>query len=237
MKVKKAIEKGNMEGAKIYAQNAIRKKNEQLNYMKLASRLDAVVSRLDTQAKMQMVTKSMSSIVKSLEGALASNNLEKIAATMGQFEKQFENLDLQTQVVDEVMGAQANLSTPEDEVNSLIMQVRSNANTHTHTHDARTHTNTHTRTYTAQHMQEHACSTWRHAVTLCFVHQDSRGAASCADPGRGVLLAVFVPQVADEHNLDVALGMANAPQGGPSKVKQDTQEDDLGARLAELRGK
>ena len=46
-----------MEGAKIYAQNAIRKKQEALNYMKLASRLDAVVSRLDTQAKMQAVGK------------------------------------------------------------------------------------------------------------------------------------------------------------------------------------
>ena len=57
LKVKKAIEKGNQEGAKIYAQNAIRKKTEALNYMKLASRLDAVVSRLDTQAKMQMVGK------------------------------------------------------------------------------------------------------------------------------------------------------------------------------------
>lgn len=68
-----------MEGAKIYAQNAIRKKNEQLNYMKLASRLDAVVSRLETQAKMQMVTKSFAGIVKSLEGAMASNSLEKIA--------------------------------------------------------------------------------------------------------------------------------------------------------------
>lgn len=38
----------------IYAQNAIRKKNEALNYMRLGSRLDAVVSRLDTQAKMQV---------------------------------------------------------------------------------------------------------------------------------------------------------------------------------------
>jgi len=45
LKVKKAIEKGNFDGAKIYAQNAIRKKSEQLNYMKLSSRLDAVVSR------------------------------------------------------------------------------------------------------------------------------------------------------------------------------------------------
>ena len=43
-----------MEGAKIYAQNAIRKKNEQLQYLQLGSRLDAVVSRLDTQSKMQV---------------------------------------------------------------------------------------------------------------------------------------------------------------------------------------
>lgn len=44
---------GNIEGAKIYAQNAIRKKNEGLSYLRLGSRLDAVVSRLDQQAKMQ----------------------------------------------------------------------------------------------------------------------------------------------------------------------------------------
>jgi charged multivesicular body protein 1 len=40
----------------------------------------------------------MSAIVKSLEKSIESNNLEKIATTMNQFEKQFENLDLQTQV-------------------------------------------------------------------------------------------------------------------------------------------
>lgn len=43
-----------MDGAKIYAQNAIRKKNEALNYLRLGSRLDAVISRLDQQAKMQV---------------------------------------------------------------------------------------------------------------------------------------------------------------------------------------
>lgn len=58
--VKKAIEKGNIDGAKIYAQNAIRKKTEALNYLRLASRLDAVVSRLDTQAKMNAINSSMS---------------------------------------------------------------------------------------------------------------------------------------------------------------------------------
>lgn len=67
LQVKKAIEKGNIDGAKIYAQNAIRKKTEALNYLRLASRLDAVVSRLDTQAKMNMINSSMSQIVRSLD--------------------------------------------------------------------------------------------------------------------------------------------------------------------------
>jgi hypothetical protein len=35
-------------------QNAIRKKNEALNYLRLGSRLDAVVSRLDTQVCQQL---------------------------------------------------------------------------------------------------------------------------------------------------------------------------------------
>jgi hypothetical protein len=39
----------------VYAQNAIRKKSEALNYLRLASRLDAVSSRLDTQVKMNQV--------------------------------------------------------------------------------------------------------------------------------------------------------------------------------------
>ena len=50
-KCRKAMEKRNMEGAKIYAQNAIRKKNEALNFLRLQSRIDAVATRLDTALK------------------------------------------------------------------------------------------------------------------------------------------------------------------------------------------
>lgn len=47
----------------------------------------------------------------------------QIASTMQSFEKQFENLDLQTQVVEGVMSEQAAMSTPEDEVTALMQQV------------------------------------------------------------------------------------------------------------------
>lgn len=123
LKVKKAIEKGNMDGARIYAQNAIRKHNEQLNYLRLASRLDAVVARLGTQSKMQTITKSMGSIVKALDSALAVGNMEKISQTMDQFEKTFVNMEVQSQFVESAMAGSTSLSTPEDDVNSLMHQV------------------------------------------------------------------------------------------------------------------
>eukprot|EP00959_Pyramimonas_sp_CCMP1952_P389722 8166968-Pyramimonas_sp.AAC.1 len=123
MKVKKAIEKGNMDGARIYAQNAIRKKTEQLNYLRLGSRLDAVVARLESQAKMNTINKNMAGIVKSLEKALDSNNLEQVASTMDSFEKQFENLDVQAEFVESAMGNTTALSTPQSQVDELLVQV------------------------------------------------------------------------------------------------------------------
>ncbi|KAJ7296331.1 hypothetical protein O6H91_01G078300 [Diphasiastrum complanatum] len=122
-KVKKAIEKGNMDGARIYAENAIRKRTEQMNYLRLSSRLDAVVSRLDTQSKMMTINKSMASVVRALDTALASNNLQKISETMDQFEKQFVNMEVQSEFVENAMAGSTSLSTPEDQVNSLMQQV------------------------------------------------------------------------------------------------------------------
>ncbi|XP_024386254.1 ESCRT-related protein CHMP1B [Physcomitrium patens] len=123
LKVKKAIEKGNMDGARIYAQNAIRKHNEQLNYLRLSSRLDAVVAQLGTQSKLQTVAKSMAGIVKSLDSALAVGNMEKISQTMDQFEKTFMNMEVQSEFIETAMAGSTSLSTPEDDVNSLLHQV------------------------------------------------------------------------------------------------------------------
>lgn len=123
LKVKKAIEKGNMDGARIYAENAIRKRNEQMNYLRLSSRLDAVVARLDTQAKMTTISKSMGSIVKALDSSLATGNLQKMSETMDQFEKQFVNMEVQAEFMESSMAGSTSLSTPEGEVNSLMQQV------------------------------------------------------------------------------------------------------------------
>ncbi len=53
--VLQAIAQGKMEAAKIHAENAIRKKNESLNYHRMSTRIDAVASRVQTACTMNKV--------------------------------------------------------------------------------------------------------------------------------------------------------------------------------------
>lgn len=122
-KVKKALQQKNIEGAQIYAENAIRKKNESLNYLRFAARVDAVQSKVQTGLAMKNVVKDIGSVCKSLDKAMASMNLEKVEQVMEKFEKQFEDLDVRTSTLENSMGAATTLSTPQDQVESLIQQV------------------------------------------------------------------------------------------------------------------
>jgi len=123
LKLKQAIEKGNMEGAKIYAQNAIREKNQALNYLRLSSRIDAVAARVETAVRMKQVTKSMAGIVTGIDQAMKNMDMQKITQVMDQFEKQFEDLDVQSEYVEQAMSQSTSLTTPVDQVDSLIQQV------------------------------------------------------------------------------------------------------------------
>jgi charged multivesicular body protein 1 len=51
------LQQGNNDGARIYASNAIRKKSESLNLLRLASRIDAVESRVETAVMMRWKTR------------------------------------------------------------------------------------------------------------------------------------------------------------------------------------
>jgi len=123
LKLKQAIEKGNMEGARIYAQNAIREKNQALNYLRLGSRIDAVAARVESAVRMKQVTKSMAGIVVGLDQAMKTMDMTKITQVMDQFEKQFEDLDVQAEYIENTMGQSTALTTPADQVDTLINQV------------------------------------------------------------------------------------------------------------------
>merc|ERR1712223_1661762 len=125
--VKKALEKGNPEVARVYAENAIRKKNESLNYLKMSSKIDATASRVQSAVTMKGVAKNMGSVVKSLDKAINSMELQKISAVMDKFEQQFEDLDVHTSVMEGAMGSATTTTTPADQVDDLIKAVADEA--------------------------------------------------------------------------------------------------------------
>ncbi|KAF2226480.1 Snf7 family [Elsinoe ampelina] len=126
-KLKKAIQQNHSDIAKIYAQNAIRKQNEKVNLLRLASRIDAVSSRVQTAVTMRQVTGSMANVVKGMDGAMKAMDLEKISAVMDRFETQFEDLDVATGYYENATSQATAVGTPQEDVDRLMSQVADEA--------------------------------------------------------------------------------------------------------------
>lgn len=122
-KLKKAIKQGNSEGARIYGQDAIREKNQALNCLRMASRIDAVSSRIETAVRMNDVSSAMKSVVKGMDVGLAAMDPEEISKIMDKFESQFEDLDVKAEYMEGTMNATTATSTPTEQVDELIMFV------------------------------------------------------------------------------------------------------------------
>ncbi|XP_032410885.1 charged multivesicular body protein 1b-like isoform X2 [Xiphophorus hellerii] len=103
-KAKKAIQKGNTEAARIHAENAIRQKHQSINLLRTSARVDAVASRVQTAVTMN-----------------------QISALMNQFERHFETLDVQTVLMEDTMGSTSTLTTPQNEVDTLLREMADEA--------------------------------------------------------------------------------------------------------------
>ena len=78
----------------------------------MASRIDAVASRLETAIRMQQVSKTMSQTVAGMSNAMKSMDVEKISYTMEEFEKQFADMDVKSGYMEGAMEASTSMSTP-----------------------------------------------------------------------------------------------------------------------------
>ena len=121
-KVKDLIAKGDYEHAKVAAADAIRKKNEIKRYQVLSSKVDTISQRLQNAYQTQQLTENM----KSLTQKMISTNIGdmvQINETMANFEKMFDDLDVNSNMMNEVFD-NVNVGTTNDqEVNELINQV------------------------------------------------------------------------------------------------------------------
>jgi charged multivesicular body protein 1 len=137
------MKQGHNDIARIYAGNAIRKQNEKLNLLQLASRVDAVAGRVQTAVTMRQITGNMMKVNRSLDVAMKSMSPERvrgltatcvmaadniqIASVMVDFEKQFENVDSATELYQDITSSATAVGTPQEDVDRLMAQAADKA--------------------------------------------------------------------------------------------------------------
>ena len=122
-KVKKCIAKGDYEQAKNAASDAIRQKNMVKRYRVLSSKVDTIAQRLKAAYQNQKLTGQMQSLTQQLLGAGSVMDIVKMTETMSNFEKLFDDLDVNSNIMDQVFDNVNAGTVNENEVNQLIGQV------------------------------------------------------------------------------------------------------------------
>ena len=107
-----------------------------------------MASRVETAVTMRQVTGNMTSVVRGMDKAMESMNLERvcpsiqpkipnnlyssvvsqISMVMDKFEAQFTDLDVQTSYMEDAMSSTTAVSTPQDQIDQLMRQTAEEAN-------------------------------------------------------------------------------------------------------------
>lgn len=72
---------------------------------------------------MRAVTASMATVVKGMDVAMKTMNLERISQVMDRFESQFEDLDVATGYYETATSSATAVATPQEEVDRLMGQI------------------------------------------------------------------------------------------------------------------
>ena len=122
-KVKKCIANNDYEQAKVAASDAIRQKNMVKRYRVLSSKIDTVAQRLKTAYQNQKLSEQMQTLTQQLLGAGSVMDIVKMTETMSNFEKLFDDLDINSNMMDQVFDNVNAGTVNENEVNQLIGQI------------------------------------------------------------------------------------------------------------------
>ena len=122
-KAKAAMDKGDMEIAKIHAEGTIRLKKEAIGTRRYGAKMGALASKLDGAVRAQQISQTMANTVPALQKSLKTMEKMGIAGAMQDFEKVFEDLDVKTGEIDSAMDNVYQGSIDQTEVQGLLTEI------------------------------------------------------------------------------------------------------------------
>jgi len=106
-----------MENAKIYAENVIRQRKEALNLKRFSIKMGALASKIESAARTQNISQTISNTVPLLQNCLKSMDTLGINQSIGDFEKIFEDLDVKTGELTDALENVSSTAVDQEEIN------------------------------------------------------------------------------------------------------------------------
>lgn len=121
--VKKAMQAGKLDVARVYAEKCIRKKNEKMNYLNLSNKLDVLVSRLESAHRCSSLVKDINVIIPMIQKINTETNPIKIGNDVHKLENLFDEINITTDIVNDTVQNAATVTAPTEEVDELISKI------------------------------------------------------------------------------------------------------------------
>ncbi|CRG96606.1 vacuolar protein-sorting-associated protein 46, putative [Plasmodium gallinaceum] len=121
--VKKAIQSGKIDIARLYAEKCIRKKNEKVNYLNLSNKLDVLVSRLESAHRCSSLVKEVNVMIPLIQKINSETNAVKIGNDVTKLENIFDEISISSDIINDTVQTSAVISAPTEEVDELISKI------------------------------------------------------------------------------------------------------------------
>jgi hypothetical protein len=102
-------------------------KKRSVDLRKLSAQLDAVADKLVDADRMKKLTGDLQSMTYNLSEQLQDMDLERINATLGQFDQEMKNLGMVSDLMGDKLGRVVDDSAPPDSVDVYLMQLQQEA--------------------------------------------------------------------------------------------------------------
>ena len=123
-KILDALNKNQMENAKVFAENVIRQRKEAINLRRFGVKMGALASKISSAARTQDMATQISQTVPLLQSCMKKMDALGVNGSIADFEKVFEDMDVKTEEMNGALDNVYSSSIDNGEVANLLQEIK-----------------------------------------------------------------------------------------------------------------
>lgn len=121
-KIRTSIQKGDMESARMYANETVRNRKAARGYQSLVNKIDGLVFKMERAEAIQSIAGEMRGVANSLANINTQLNLPEIDNLVGNMQETLESIDDTSEIIEDGMDQIFETDTDEGEVDNLLQE-------------------------------------------------------------------------------------------------------------------